>query len=180
FRRAEELRAPVEGLEAGEREEAAEGVVRAVVGGGAVGVVGKWVAVAERAAGEDERPVAVEGREEPLDVVLGAERGGARVAVGRDDAIDERPQRRALVAGEEAAARRRPRPLDVREREHGRRGEHAERLQELAPAEQQDDRGRLRTGRRRWRRGRGESRGEEPRRDPRVAGQLELPHRRAL
>src|SRR5436309_738306 len=142
LRRPEELRAPAHLLHARRRDEVPEGVLRPPARGRAVVVVGERVAVAEWAAGEEERHAVVEGGQHALDVVGRAQRARPGVVVGGNHAVAERRERRELVPGEEAAARRRVRPAHAG---HGRRqrGEQgAEALQELAAAEEQRGRGR--------------------------------------
>src|SRR5262249_8415895 len=85
--RAEQLGAPAKLLETRERNETAEVVARPVVRRPSGALVGERCATAERTTREDARRMVVEGREERLDVLRGAELLRSGVPVGRDDAI---------------------------------------------------------------------------------------------
>ena len=140
-RRTEELRAPAQLLEAGERDEAAEPVGRAAARRRPRALVGERRPAAEGAAREDARWAVVEGGEQLLDVLGRAERSRARIGVGRDDAIDHGLEGRTLVRGEEPAVRAGPYAARTRPR-HGERGDqHAEGTEELPPAEERHQQG---------------------------------------
>jgi hypothetical protein len=133
---AEELCAPADGLEARERDEAGEGVLRAAARRDAARVVWERVPVAERAARVDAGDGAVEGGEQALDIGRSTEVVPARIDVPGDDAIAEGRERGELAAGEEAAAGRGEGAAGAGQRRRERRQQDRERLQELAPAEQ--------------------------------------------